>query len=185
MPNWLTIVLALGGSTLIALTVNALWALVKNLLLGKKAKRDKEKEELEKLQKEQLERERHELYLRREDEWRQTVINLIQPIEQKIDDIREELIENKKATIISLRSNMKSLRDKYKGQGFADAGDKATWAELYSEYRDMGGNHFKEYVDAWKNEVETLPLQKKNSTSTPKRKVTSVSIPKTKTRKEE
>ena len=56
---------------------------------------------------------------------------------------------------------MKSSRDKYKAQGYADAGDKATWAELYNKYRDMGGNHFREYVNAWKEEVEHLPLEKK------------------------
>jgi len=36
--------------------------------------------------------------------------------------------------------------------------------ELYNTYKSLGGNHFKEYVNAWKQELEDLPLQKVSST---------------------
>lgn len=88
----------------------------------------------------------------------------LKPVEEKIDH-RFDKIENsleldKRATIVSLRANMKRLRDVYKKQGYADAGDKGIWNELYARYKDMGGNHFKEYVDQWKNEVNDLPDSK-------------------------
>lgn len=54
---------------------------------------------------------------------------------------------------------MKNMRDKCKKQGYADVGDKATFIELYNHYAKMGGNHFIEYVDTWKTEVENLPLE--------------------------
>lgn len=54
---------------------------------------------------------------------------------------------NHKATVTSLRSMMKSLRDRYIQQGYADTGDKGTWNELYEDYAEMGGNHFKQWVD--------------------------------------
>ena len=35
--------------------------------------------------------------------------------------------------------------------------------ELYNTYAKLGGNHFKEYVDAWKQELDELPLKKKTT----------------------
>jgi len=89
-----------------------------------------------------------------------SVSKAITPIATDVREIKNELSKNQKATITTLRSNMKILRDQYKNQGYADSGDKATWNELFDDYKDMGGNHFKEYVNIWKEEVNGLPLEK-------------------------
>lgn len=81
------------------------------------------------------------------------------PLCEKVDNIDTKLEQDRKATITVLRSKMKTLRDQYKKQGYADAGDKATWEELYKDYAEMGGNFFKEYVDQWREEVRSLPYE--------------------------
>ena len=43
--------------------------------------------------------------------------------------------------------------------------DKASWMELYNTYGKLGGNHFKEYVDGWKDDVKNLPTEKKKAKS--------------------
>jgi hypothetical protein len=52
---------------------------------------------------------------------------------------------------------MKAILDDCREKGFASTGTKGNWHELYSTYKSLGGNHFKEYVDAWKEELEELP----------------------------
>ena len=48
------------------------------------------------------------------------------PVSEGISAIKQDLEADRAATIISIRSNMKQLRDKYLKQGFADVGDVAT-----------------------------------------------------------
>lgn len=171
MPIWLTLILALGGSTLISLIVSSIWHSMENRVKSKKekAKEDKERlRELERERKEQLEKEED---LKRQLEWEQKIYNLIEPIDKKIDEIKAELAENKEATITSLRAHMKSLRDQYIAQGFADGADKATWRGLYKQYSDMGGNHFKEYVNGWRDDIEDLPMEKRKKTTTNVKKI--------------
>jgi hypothetical protein len=55
---------------------------------------------------------------------------------------------------------MKQARDHYMAQGYASASDVASWNELYNTYSKLGGNHFKEYVDAWKADVDKLPRER-------------------------
>ena len=98
-----------------------------------------------------------------------------QPILTKIDNIDNKLDMDRKATVTLLRSKLKTLRDQYKTQGYADDGDKATWEELYNDYADMGGNHFKQWVDLWRVQVRDLPEEKpkaKRSTTTTKKTTT-------------
>lgn len=146
MPTWLTIFLALGGSTLVSLIVGAIWRSSEG-----KIKRIKELEQKAKDDK------RHKEERERQDAWEAKVVSLIQPIDQKIDLIKADLVANKNATVTSLRADMMILRDRFRDQGFATPNDKAAWNQLYNDYADMGGNHFREYVDQWRDEVNNLP----------------------------
>lgn len=146
MPVWLTVILALGGSALITLIVNTIWrhsaakiARIKEL--EKKAEEDTRREEERK----------------RQEEWENKVLAIIHPLAEKLDQIQEELKLNKSATTTSLRTELMLLRDRYRDLGYASRNDKAAWNQLYNDYRDLGGNHFKEYVDQWKEEVNNLP----------------------------
>lgn len=71
--------------------------------------------------------------------------------EQKVElaSVKALLKSNEAATILELRTDMKAIRDRYVNEGKKlDTGDIATWKELYKRYSEMGGNHFKEYVDS-------------------------------------
>ena len=78
----------------------------------------------------------------------------LQPLREDVSDIRSDMSEVKKqltldkeATVVQLRTTMKSKRDEFCSQGYVESSDKSNWIELYNRYRDMGGNHFAEYVD--------------------------------------
>ena len=90
---------------------------------------------------------------------REVVEEVVAPIKETLREVESELKTNKISTTVSLRATMKELRDKYKAQGFADTGDKATWRELYKDYAALGGNNFKDFVDGWKEDVESLPKE--------------------------
>lgn len=87
----------------------------------------------------------------------QPVADKVNTIAEKVNKLEDQMADVSDATILSLRVDMKTLKDRFKKQGFADTGDKAMWNELYDKYKHMGGNHFKEYVNKWKEEVEKLP----------------------------
>lgn len=78
----------------------------------------------------------------------------LRPVREDVSDIRSDIAEVKKqltldkeATVVQLRTTMKSKRDEFCSQGYVESSDKSNWIELYNRYRDMGGNHFAEYVN--------------------------------------
>ena len=146
MPVWLTVILALGGSALITLIVNTIWR-----HSAAKIARIKE------LEKKAEDDARHEEERKRQEEWENKVLAIIHPLAEKLDQIQEELKLNNSATTTSLRTDLMLLRDRYRDLGYASRNDKAAWNQLYNDYKELGGNHFKEYVDQWKEEVNNLP----------------------------
>ena len=93
----------------------------------------------------------------------ETVKQDIAQIDVKLDGIKKDLDANKSATVTGLRTDLMILRDRFRDQGFASRNDKAAWEQLYKEYAQFGGNHFKEYVDQWRDEVEELPSELEQS----------------------
>lgn len=92
----------------------------------------------------------------------------LRPVREDVSDIRLDISEVKKqltldkeATVVQLRTTMKTKRDEFCSQGYVESTDKSNWIELYNRYRDMGGNHFAEYVNGWKQDVENLPVKNK------------------------
>ena len=116
---------------------------------GKKNRKELEKEEKNKL--EALKLQEYENSLRviiREEN---------ASLKEDVSEIKENLQDNTKGTITLLRNDMKKSLDYCKRQGYASSSDKANWHELYNTYGKLGGNHFKEFVDAWKQELDELP----------------------------
>jgi len=74
-----------------------------------------------------------------------------------VNEIKRDLADNTKGTVTILRNDMKKSLDFCKRQGYASSSDRANWHELYNTYGELGGNHFKEFVDAWKQEFDSLP----------------------------
>lgn len=85
------------------------------------------------------------------------VIENINSINEKIDTIRDENRKETKATVVTMRIKMNELYDFYTKRGYCDIHEKSTWNELYNEYKNLGGNHFDEYVNGWKSGIEKLP----------------------------
>lgn len=65
-----------------------------------------------------------------------------------------------KESVIALdRIVMKMNLDLYKDHGYVNSSDRAAWNELFHNYSNLGGNHFKEYVDEWRKILEGLPTK--------------------------
>lgn len=133
-------------------------------------RRDKEQQEnLDKEAKKQAEYEelRHQKRAaERKEELKEAITVALVPVKTKIDEVdtkldtvTEDLNKDREATIVQMRVNMMNLHSLYKKQGWADTHQKATWNELYNNYKDLGGNHFAEYVDAYKESIENLPTE--------------------------
>lgn len=104
--------------------------------------------------------------------WQQEIRSTVNPIGHKVDKVDvavdtmaarisaiEDMLEkNEDATILSLRVDMKSIRDRIIDRELTpDSGERITWAELYKTYYKHGGNHFKEAVDEWGKEMGFTP----------------------------
>lgn len=87
-------------------------------------------------------------------------------IKEENASIREEITKVNEAISVLKEGDTTLLRDRMqcsvgfcKRQGYKTSADLASWNEMYSSYQKLGGNHFKEYVNAWKEEMEELPTE--------------------------
>ena len=116
---------------------------------AKKASRTEEKERAKK---------------ERQEEIREVIQEELKPLKEEVASVKEG-VDNLQKGVARLQSSvvtidriiMKITLDGYKQQGYASASDRAAWKETYDDYKDLGGNHFKEYVDEWKNILDNLP----------------------------
>ena len=151
MPEWLSILLGILGSL-------GILSAVGKFIFDAAVKRTKA--QIKKIQ--AYDEQEQIKYLR-------TIIkDELQPLRKDVSDIRLDMSEVKKqltldkeATVVQLRTTMKSKRDEFCSQSYVESSDKSNWIELYNRYRDMGGNHFAEYVDGWKQDIENLPVKNK------------------------
>jgi len=157
MPDWLTIVIAVTG-----LVGTVLGVLGISGYLGERARHKAAKKNLQEDQTEEQLQEAAEQRLK--DSIRGVFQEENKPINEKLDNIttdivaiKEDLANNTKGTVTLLRNDMKKSLDYCKKQGYASSSDRANWHELYNTYGKLGGNHFKEFVDAWKEEFDELP----------------------------
>lgn len=151
MPEWLSILLGILGSL-------GILSAAGKFIFDAAVKRTKT--QIEKIQ--AYDEQEQTEYLRTiiKDELRPMCEN-VSDIRSNIAEVKKQLALDKEATIVQLRTTMKSKRDEFCSQGYVESSDKSNWIELYNRYRDMGGNHFAEYVDGWKQDVETLPVKNK------------------------
>lgn len=183
LPNWANSLLSAMFSLVI---VGIIGLVVQHYIKKRLDRRDKEQQEkLNQEAKKQAEYEelRHQKRAaERKEEITEAIGVALSPVKKKIDEIdnkldtvTEDLSKDREATIVQMRVNMMNLHSLYKKQGWADVHQKATWNELYNKYRELGGNHFAEYVDAYKDEIEELPtepikVEKKVATKKPSKK---------------
>jgi hypothetical protein len=157
MPDWLTIVIAVVG-----LLGTVLGVLGVSGYLGERAKHKAE------VRNKQEDKTAAELQEAAEQRLHVTIRNAfkeeIAPVNKKLDDIsveidniKHDLADNTVGTVTILRDRMKAILDDCRDAGFATTSTKGNWHELYKTYASLGGNHFREYVDAWKHELDELP----------------------------
>jgi len=157
MPEWLTIAISIIG-----LLGTVLGVLGISGYLGERAKHKAEVKNRQEDKNEQQLQEAANLQLQTtiKEAFKEEVL----PISEKLDDIgheleeiKEDLSANTVGTVTILRDRMKAILDDCRADGSASTNTKGNWHELYKTYKDLGGNHFKEYVDAWKQELDDLP----------------------------
>lgn len=78
-------------------------------------------------------------------------------LKKGVNDVKEKVDRLQHSMVTVDRIIMKLTLDQYKTQGYASASDRAAWSELYEDYKNLGGNHFREYVNQWKKSLENLP----------------------------
>lgn len=139
--QWFTIVT--GVLTLLAIPslCGLLW---KDLYTRKKenseaAKQEREKKNLEKI--------------------REVIKEENEPLRKEISNLTELTNKMKESDVTLLRDRMQCSLNYCKKQGYHSTSDYANWMELLSAYRELGGNHFKEYVNSWKQDMEDLPTK--------------------------
>lgn len=174
MPDWLTIVIAVVGLLGTVLGVLGISGYLGERARHKAEKKNKQEDQTEEQLQEAADQRLKDTVRGVFQEENKGINDKLDTITSDVIDIKKNLADNTKGTVTLLRNDMKKSLDYCKRQGYASAGDRANWHELYNTYGNLGGNHFKEYVDAWKQEFDELPTvppvapKKKSSKSTNK-----------------
>lgn len=166
MPVWLQIVIGIVGLLGTILGILGVSAYINERAKHRATRVNLEEDERERQLKE-LENQRKLANIR------EVFKEEVAPIKKELKEIRNQLEDNTKATVTELRCDMKDHRDRYLDRGFATVSEKAAFNDLYDDYKGLGGNHFKNYVDGWKHDVDVLPneKQKRKTSKTPKKLV--------------
>lgn len=142
--QWFTIVT--GVLTLLAIPslCGLLW---KDLYTRKKenseaAKQEREKKNLEKI--------------------REVIKEENEPLRKEISNLTDLTNKMKESDVTLLRDRMQCSLNYCKKQGYRSTSDYANWMELLNAYKELGGNHFKEYVNSWKQDMEDLPTKEQH-----------------------
>ena len=150
MPVWLQIVSVIAGIVGTLLGIFGISAYINERIKHKATRKNQEEEEIAEL--------KHQKHL---EELRAIIREENKDMKDDISSIKDNLALNTKGTVTILRNDMKKSLDYCKKQGYVSRSDKINWNELYSTYGELGGNHFKEFVNGWKEELEDLPVEEK------------------------
>lgn len=103
---------------------------------------------------------------KRQEETRCLIKDSLKEVSEKIDKLQEEVEGVHNQAALNTEANVTILRDRLKcslnycrRQGYKSPSDAANWNELFKTYTNLGGNHFREYVNSWKEEMDSLPIK--------------------------
>ena len=157
MPEWVQVASIIIGSIGTLLGIFGVSAYISERMKHKATKRNQEEDAREA----EIAELKHQKHLQ---ELRAVIREETAPIKDDIAMIKDNLALNTKGTVTILRNDMKKSLDYFKAKGVMSRSDKTNWRELYNTYAELGGNHFKEFVDGWKEELEEIPTEKKTRT---------------------
>ena len=153
MPVWFEIVIAVIGSAGTVFGVLGFTGYMAEIAKHRAKKKNKKDDEREAI-----------IIKAQEDKLTNLISEVVNkeltPVKEQINVLDKKATSSLESDVLTLRCQMKTIRDRCHAQKFSDIGDKATMNELYNKYNNLGGNHFVEYVDAWLKEVEKLPDEK-------------------------
>lgn len=155
--TWVVPLISLVVSTVVSTAVGLI---VTRIIKKHFEKKDAEENEIRRKLAEADQLRDQQIRKERREDVENAITKALVPVQTKIDVIDEKLDENSDGTVTLLRDRMKDKKDRLVERGWATGSDVASWNDLYQSYRKLGGNHFKEYVDQWKHEVESLPFEK-------------------------
>lgn len=154
LPVWASTLITAAISTIITtvISLTVKWSIQKHL-----DKKDEQMEQLEQYKHDQRKKERQQEMTEIVKASIEPVIKRIDEVDDKVTIIQSDRKLEREATTVTMRVKMMELRDVYVKRGYCDSHEKATWDELYHRYKNLGGNHFLEYVDQYKEEIHNLP----------------------------
>ena len=157
LPVWASTLITAAISTIITtvISLTVKWSIQKHL-----DKKDEEMEQLEQFKHDQRKKERQEEMIEIVKKSIEPIITRIDEVDEKVTVIQGDRKLERDATVVTMRVKMMELREVYCKRGYCDSHEKATWDELYHRYKALGGNHFLEYVDQYKEEIHNLPEKK-------------------------
>ena len=139
MPEWLTILLALGGSALITGIVGFI---LQRTIYKRAEERDKKKAAREATEA----AEKQELETLRDEKIRKERISDLQealkPVSEKIDKIDAKLGATAEGTLASLRNDILTLYYKCCEKGYRNDYDYLNIHDMYDAYQELDGNSF-------------------------------------------
>lgn len=79
--------------------------------------------------------------------------------DEKFNSIETQLKMQAKGVVTLLRDSLKIKRDMYISKGFVTPTEKSLWKEELEEYRNLGGNHWKQFMSTWEEQVNNLEVK--------------------------
>lgn len=159
MPTWLQIIVGIVGLIGTILGILGITNYHGERMKHKAQKKNEQEDEIAK----QLELTKRNEYIVEtmkalDEKFIEPLNDNLQHFAEKLDSIDEKLESSIHGTTTLLRNDMEKLLDRYKKNKCISSEERANWNELYKTYVELGGNHFKEYVNQWKSEIDNLPL---------------------------
>lgn len=163
MPVWLSIVFAIIGGIGTILGIFGFTAYMGERAKKKAQRRNQDEEHMEQLRRQEYETTLRNIIREENKPINDKLVQMESNFDERLAQLESSLKLNTEGTVTMLRNDMKKSLDKCREKGFATTTDHANWNELYTTYGRLGGNHFQEYVNSWREEMNNLPPKKKTT----------------------
>lgn len=151
MPEWLSITIAVVGLIGTILGICGITAYNNERAKTKANKKAQEEEDFENYKKNQFEM-----------SIRSIIREEMEPLSTNMSNLESEVAKMRNAQVTTIRCDMKAMLDRCVDKGYATVSEKASWNDLFEDYKGLGGNHFNAYVDQWREQMNNLPTERQS-----------------------